>query len=716
MIAWDGERFFLRGETFDYVMRVNAAGYLEHLHFGGKIGGDDLSALAEPYFLPFIAMPPGEELFSLEISASEYGGYGQGDFRTPSVLIEREDGGRASRFLYRSHQILPAPPEMGVLPHARRGETLEITLTDALSPAEIVLVYTVCKDALVRHARIKNTGDAPFVLRKAYSFCLDLPAGRRDIFFLHGRHCAERAPERIPLAHGTFRAESARGTSSHQSNPFLALLQEDCCEDFGECYGAELMYSGSFCLSAERTQTDCARLQGGINECNFSWKLSGGETFVTPQAALFYSDGGLGKLSRQAVDFLREYVSPPEAKRPRPVVANNWEATYFDFDTPKLLSLIDEAACLGADTFVLDDGWFGARNDDRSALGDWFVNGEKLRGGLTPLIERCKARGIKFGIWIEPEMVSRNSDLYRAHPDWAVGKCGTERCESRNQLVLDFSRGEIVQEIYSRIAALLRENDISYVKWDMNRHLTEFYSEGLPAAQQGEFQHRYVLGVYGLAAALKAEFPNVFFEGCSGGGGRFDAGMLFYFPQIWTSDNTDAYDRAKIQWGTSYAYPLSAMSCHVSACPNHQTGRITPFETRGTIASLGATGYELDFAKLTKEERACIPAQIARYRAVEPLLLSGDLYRLLDPFEGNWFAEELVSADAARAYVAGMTAHAEATPVARRLRLKGLNADKRYRVAERGETYSGATLMNAGLPLPRQKDFCAWTWTLEEEK
>ncbi|MDE6273878.1 MAG: alpha-galactosidase, partial [Clostridiales bacterium] len=376
--------------------------------------------------------------------------------------------------------------------------------------------------------------------------------------------------------------------------------------------------------------------------------------FYTPQAALCYSDEGLGALSRAYADFLREKVIDPNyVYKLRPIVVNNWEATYFDFNNEKLFAIIDEAAKLGVDTFVLDDGWFGKRDNDRSGLGDWFVNEEKLAGGLKTVINRCKQKGLHFGLWFEPEMVNEDSDLFRAHPDWAISKDGVVPVRSRNQLVLDFTRKEVVDYAFAAVSKILKENDISYVKWDMNRFITEIYTDALPAHRQGEFMHRYILGVYDLAERLTSAFPEVFFEGCASGGGRFDAGMLYYFPQIWTSDDTDAFERTKIQWGTSYCYPVSAMSCHVSACPNHQTRRVTPLNTRGAVASLGATGYELDLSKLSEEEKKEVKEQIKQYKKIDELVLKGDLYRLCNPFESNYFAMLLVSKDKSQAYVAG---------------------------------------------------------------
>ena len=723
MIKFDRKKklFYLSGKSFSYVLWVDPNGYLVNLHFGGLVGEDDLT-----YFdmrerpVSFSPIPPEEKKtwFTLDIAGQEYGSYGQGDFRSPSVIVARGDGDAASRFIYTEHKIYKGAPVLEGLPHARKGgETLEIHLKDRLSETEIILNYTLFKesDVLVRNAEIVNCGAESVMLKRAYSFCVDLEEGKYDAIRLEGRHCAERTPERTPLGHGSLTVSSSRGASSHQMNPFLALAERNCCEEHGVCFGALLVYSGSFTLSAELSQTGSVRLQGGVNDLGFSWKLESGARFTAPQAVLCRTEGGLGQLSREYADFLRGYILPPgSVYAPRPVVVNNWEATYFEFTKDKLCSLADEAAELGIDTLVLDDGWFGVRNDDTSGLGDWFVNEKKLPGGLTDVIAYCKKRGLKFGLWFEPEMVSQNSDLYRAHPDWAIGKAEVPRCTGRNQLILDMTRGEVVDNVFTQMSAMLSAYDISYVKWDMNRHMTEFYSSALAAERQGEFAHRYILGVYSLLERLKAAFPHVLFEGCSGGGGRFDAGMLYYFPQYWTSDDTDAFERAKIQWGTSYCYPLSSMSCHVSVCPNHQTLRTTAFSARGAIASLGAFGYELDLASLSAEEKQLVREQIKAYREQEALIQRGDLYRILNPFEGNAFCVAVVAKDKSSALVVGLQTHAVPADTDHRLRLSGLDPQRRYLIKELNITARGDTLMHAGVLFPRVFDFGAWVWHIQE--
>ena len=625
-----------------------------------------------------------------------------------------------SRFKYVRHAIVGGVSKINGLPCIRKADqTLTVTLKDDFSDTEIDLNYSVSdrSDVLVRNAVIRNAGNAACDIIKAFSFCTELPdtCGAYSALRLAGAWASERKPVQTPLAEGTLRIESARGYSSHQMNPFMGILRENCTETQGECYGFNLIYSGSFAITAEVSSNKRVRVQGGINDYLFGWRLNDGEEFVTPQAALCYSYDGLGGMSRAFHDFFREYVINPDyVNKRRPIVVNNWEATYFNFDNEKLFAIIDEAAKLNIDTFVLDDGWFGKRDDDKSGLGDWFVNDKKLKGGLKAVIERCKQHGLKFGLWFEPEMISEDSDLYRAHPDWTIKKEGVEPCRGRNQLVLDFTKKEVVDYIFESVSKVLKENDISYVKWDRNRDMTEFYSDGLSTDRQGEFAHRYTLGFYDLAERLTSAFPAVFFEGCAGGGGRFDGGALYYFPQIWTSDDTDGLERTKIQWGTSICYPVSSMSCHVSACPNHQTQRVTPFETRGAIASLGATGYELDLTKLTNEEKVQVKEQIENYKQIDGLILTGDLYRLSDPFTTNYFCEIIVSKDKTRAYVVGERFRGDPCDHDRILKLQGLDENKIYTVKELNLTASGGALMNAGLYYPRLADCGSWIWHIEE--
>lgn len=719
MIRFDLETksFLLSGKNYSYAMFVNEAGFLQQLYYGKKIAEIDL-----PFLISQAESPDPEDLnmdMSTDWMPSECGSFGRGDFKSATVIVKRNNGSAMSRFKYQSHKIFDGVKLLKGMPCIRHAEnTLTVTIKDDFSDIEIDLNYSVSEnsDVLVRNATIRNGGEESADIVKAFSFCIDLPySGKLSALRLAGNWARERKPVTTPLSDGTLRIESTRGHSSHAMNPFMALLSADCNENSGDCYGFALIYSGSFAISAEVDCHQCIRMQGGINDYMFAWKLGAGESFQTPQAALCFSNEGLGGMSRAYHDFFRCYIiNPSKVYKRRPIVVNNWEATYFGFNNEKLFPIIDEAAKLGVDTFVLDDGWFGKRDDDRSGLGDWFVNENKLIGGLKTVIDHCKGKGLKFGLWFEPEMVSEDSDLYRAHPDWAIKKEGVTPCRSRNQLVLDFSRKEVVDYVYNVVSKILNENEISYVKWDKNRDITENYTSSLPVDRQGEFLHRYMLGVYDLAERLTSSFPNVLFEGCAGGGGRFDGGMLYYFPQIWTSDDTDGLERTKIQYGTSMCYPASTMSCHVSACPNHQTGRTTPLETRGAVASLGAFGYELDLSKLSKEEKERVKAQILDYKEIDDLILKGDLYRLSDPFKSNYFCEMLVSKDKTRAYIVGERFRNEPNGHEELLKIHGLADEKFYLISELNVTVSGKALSGKGIVLPRIGDCGSWTWHMVE--
>lgn len=723
MILYDKQNraFVLGGKNYSYLMHVNACGFLQNLHYGSKTEIGDLGYLISHIGSKYAPVKSDLNMDCLfDVMPSECGSYGRGDFREPTVVIERADGASMSRLRYASHKITNGVYNIPGLPHARSGgQTLEITLKDDFSPVEVVLKYTAWDeyDVLSRATEIRNAGKESVKLNKAFSFCAELPEAEYKMLRLHGSWAMERMPEWNSVAHGVARIQSLRGASSHQMNPLTVLFDGEPSERTGECYGFMLVYSGSFAITAEKTYFGYTRVQGGINDIGFRWELGGGESFYTPQALLCYSEQGMGELSRAYSDFLRErIIDPAFVNKRRPIVINNWEATYFDFDAEKLKSIIDAAAPLGIDTFVLDDGWFGKRDGDTSGLGDWLVNEKKLKGGLKAVAEHCGKRGLKLGLWFEPEMISEDSDLYRAHPDWAVGKLGQEPVRSRNQLVLDFTRKDVVDYIFGVMSDVIKNNGISYVKWDMNRPMTEFYSNTLSADRQGEFAHRYILGVYSLAERLTAAFPDLFMEGCAGGGGRFDAGMLYYFPQFWTSDDTDAFQRALIQWGTSVGYPVSAMSCHVSVCPNHQTGRTTPLSTRGNIASLGAFGYELDLTKLSDEEKRDIKRQILDYKRIDALVLNGDLYRLIDPFGDKWFAEMIVSKDKTEAYVVGERLRGVPNDITRRIKLDGLDPDRNYTVEESGVTASGKSLMRIGLVLPSLADYESFAWHLKAVK
>ena len=687
---------------------------LEHLYFGARIPRDDLRYARWISSGSCDAQLPGkigENHLSQEIPS-----YGRGDFREPMLGVISEDGCRISGLSYTGYRIYP---ETGIpgQPSTFGGETLEVTLEDPHKGLRVRLLYTLFSDspAVTRTCRVENIGEAPLTLTRAYSFSLDLPARPMEALSLTGAWACERTPERVPLHHGVWSVDSKRVSSSATLNPFMAVMSPGTTEDNGEVWGVNLVYSSSFRLIAEVAPHGRVRIAGGINDFGFTWELKPGEVFAAPEAILVYSDRGLGHLSQVYHDTYREHlISPAFVKTPRPVVINNWEATYFNFDREKLFAIIDAAAGTGIDTFVLDDGWFGVRNNDKAGLGDWYVNTDKLEGGLYPIIEHCHEKGLKFGLWFEPEMVNPDSDLFRTHPDWAIHAPGYERAEARNQYVLDLTRADVRDYIVTSISAILDAHAIDYVKWDYNRNITEMYSPALPPHRQGEFAHRYALGLYDLCERLIHGHPQVFFEGCSSGGARFDPAMLYYFPQIWISDNTDAAMRARIQWGTSFCYPLSSMSCHASVCPNHQTRRTTPWATRAAIAHLGATGYELDTSRMPEEDLAAIPAQVSEYHAMEDLVLSGDFYRLVDPFEGKQFAVELVSKDQSRAQVTVMQLLRISNCPALELRLKGLDPSARYRIEEADLTLHGQTLMTVGITVPvnRMPDFACEVYHL----
>ena len=540
---------------------------------------------------------------------------------------------------------------------------------------------------------IKNAGKAPVTVKKAQSACLDFLHGDYDLIKFYGRHAMERNMERMPVSHESTRIGSRRGTSSHQYNPGVILAGKNTNEDSGSCYGMLFVYSGNFLVEAEKDQYDQTRIQMGLTDELFAYPLEAGAEFIAPEVILSYTNKGLSRLSQQYHHCIMNHICQGKyVHANRPVLINSWEAAYFDFTGDTIVELAKEAKALGIDMVVMDDGWFGKRNDDNSSLGDWYVNEEKLGGTLTKLIERVNAEGVKFGIWIEPEMVSEDSDLYREHPDWAITIPGRKPVRSRNQLVLDFSRKEVRDEIFKRICAVLDQGNVEYIKWDMNRSLADIYAPNVT--------YDYVLGVYDFLEKLTNRYPDILIEGCSGGGGRFDAGMLYYTPQIWCSDNTDAINRTRIQYGTSFFYPVAAMGSHVSAVPNHQTGRVTSMHTRGVAAMSGTFGYELNPALLNAKEKAEIRAQLAQYREYQELIREGDYYRLSNPFQDNFAAWMVVSDDRSKALVSVIRLTAEANLPAAYVTLKGMEEDAFYREKTTGKVYPGAALMEAGILLP----------------
>ena len=711
-IQIDAEKkiFTLETDHTMYQMQADAYGVLRHLWYGAKTGCDMsyLQDYPDVGFSGNIYAAGNDRTYSLDTLPLEYAGAGVGDFRMPAVAAVHADGSSALDLRYYSHTVKPGKYGIEGLPAVYaaedEAETLEVVLRDTASAVEVTLLYAVLPalDLVTRCARIRNLGETPVTLTKAASLCLDISRGSWEWVHFHGRHAMERQMERRLLFHGIQEIGSTRGISSHHQNPTVLLCTPDCTETAGACIGAALVYSGSHQTRLECDQLGQVRMVMGIHPDLFRWELKAGETFSTPEVMLSYSDTGLETLSHHFHQAIREHICRGKYQlAERPVLINNWEATYFGFDTEKILHIAEEAARLGVDMLVLDDGWFGKRDDDCSGLGDWFVNETKLSGGLHDLVEKIKGMGMRFGIWFEPEMISEDSDLYRKHPDWAIRIPDRAPMRSRYQLVLDMANPEVQEYLFRVMSDVLHSADISYVKWDMNRSISDWYTRTLPADRQGEMPHRYVLGLYALLERLTAAFPDVLFEGCSGGGGRFDAGMLYYCPQIWCSDDTDAYERTKIQYGTSFFYPVSAVGSHVSTVPNHQTGRITPFETRGTVAMAGSFGYELDLNLLSDGEKQEVAEQIRQFKTYGPLIHNGKYYRLTNPMAEDAALWEFAAQDGSEVLVQGMLFHAEANVLRRTVQLRGLDAEKRYRLDGTEQVYTGAALMAGGVLLPK---------------
>ncbi|MBD3922293.1 alpha-galactosidase [Paenibacillus sp. PR3] len=701
--------FHLQSSGMSYLIQI-VNGYPAHVYWGGKLQH------RERMEDMLIHTPDGAGLDRLP---QEYPQYGSGDFRNPAYQVELEDGTRISELKYVGYRTMKGKPTLSGLPAVyteddTEADTLVLELKDHYSGLQVDLLYTIFADrnVIVRSVRLRNEGGKQLRLRRALSASVDF-AEKRDfeITYLAGAWAREGNINRRSLLQGETRIDSKRGMSSHQFNPFATLVTPETSEDHGEAYGFSLVYSGSFEATAEVDSFGSTRISMGVNSFDFAWLLAQGESFQTPEVVMVYSRQGLGEMSRTYHRLYRTRLCRGEYRdRERPILVNNWEATYFNFNADKLVSIAEEGAKLGIELFVLDDGWFGKRDADNSSLGDWYEDRRKLPDGLADVAERINKLGLRFGLWFEPEMISPDSELYRKHPDWCLHVPGRRRSEARWQLVLDYSRQEVRDYIYDSLAAIFTTVSVSYVKWDMNRALTEIGSAELPPERQSETAHRYVLGLYELLERITTSFPHILFESCSSGGGRFDPGMLYYMPQTWTSDNTDAVERLKIQYGTSLVYPVSAIGAHVSAVPNHQVGRITPLDFRGNVAMSGNFGYELDLTKFTDEEKALVKEQVADYKQIRGLVQQGDLYRLKSPFEGNESAWMFVSEDQEEALVYYFQVMAVPHAPRRSLRLAGLNPELEYEVrssdSETASTFGGDRLMQLGLHLPyKQKDY-----------
>lgn len=699
--------FQLDTKSASYVIGIaDAEGFVGHAYFGKKLGEDDVTYLMRAQEHPFTPESNSRDRLSfLDCFPMEYPTGGVGDFRESAIAVRSSSGHRGLQLTLDSYNIYRGKKPLDGLPATwgseEDTETLELVLTDKVLNIKAVLSYSVFDgiDAVVRSVKLYNESAEPVFIERIMSASMDMDNKEYDKILLNGSWARERHIERTPVNYGIQGMSSVRGEEGHQTHPFMALLDKTATEDVGDVYGINLIYSGNFLTLADRGQFDTVRLMTGINPEGFCWKLNPGESFQAPEAVLVYSGEGLNGMSHAFHDLYRTHLIRGEYRhKKRPILINNWEATYFDFTTEKLLAIAKEASKLGIEMLVMDDGWFGNRFDDNRALGDWFVNEEKLPGGLKYLVDEVNKLGMKFGIWLEPEMISPDSDLYRAHPDWAIQIPGRVGGLARNQYVLDMSRTEIQDYIFDLVAGILRSANIEYVKWDMNRPLSDLGSYGLSAECQGELYHRYVLGVYRLQERLVTEFPHLLLENCSGGGARFDAGMLYYSPQIWCSDNTDAIERLSIQEGTALIYPLSAMGAHVSDCPNHTVGRVTPFETRGYVALAGTFGYELDVTKIPEEDRKMIPEQVAMYHKYNDLVRTGDYYRIASYRQNHMYdCYMVVAKDKSEALVTFVQVMGRANSHSRRILLKGLCPDKKYRIEGEDRTYLGSTLMQAGI-------------------
>lgn len=722
--------FYLRGAASLYLCGVHASGALCHLHWGNPIEPDAahagrMDATTIAFSPEYNRAAPLKGKAGWDVLRYEYPTANTGDFREPALDVRHADGGTGLRLVYAGHRVIAGKPALAGLPStyvesAGEAETLEVDLRDERedSGVAVTLVYTVFsgRDVVVRSARIANRGAAPVTLTRALSAAIDLPHHRYDLLTLPGAWARERWVERAPLRSGAQWIGSRRGASSHQSHPFFVLLEPGADEARGEARGFSLVYSGNHHGGAEVDPLFQTRALLGVHPDGFAWRLEPGEVFQAPEVVLAYSATGLGGLSSQYHRLYRErLVRGAWRDRERPILINNWEATYFNFTAEKLAAIAKTAGTLGIELFVLDDGWFGKRNDDTTSLGDWVVDKNKLPDGIGDVGRRVEAEGLRFGLWFEPEMISPDSELYRAHPDWCLHIPGRARTEGRNQLVLDFSRPEVVDAIFAQVAKVLREAPITYVKWDMNRHLTEVGSAGWPAERQGEIFHRHILGVYAFAERLVTEFPELLIEGCSGGGGRYDPGMLYYTPQFWCSDNSDAIARLRIQHGTSLVYPLCTMGAHVSAVPNHQLHRVTPMKTRGDVALAGQFGFELDLTALDAADLAEAKEFTAQAKATRHLLRHGDLHRLRDPHTGSVAAWMLVSEDKGEAVVTAVLTLAEPNWRLPALRLRGLDPTARYRCVHGPEgEWRGDELMELGLSLNALiHDFQSLRWHLK---
>lgn len=705
-------QFHLQGKDFSYLFHVMENEQLEHLYYGKKVThresfshlivrpNEDIGNATFPF--------EGNGRFSLEAIKQEFPSYGTSDYREPAIQLWHENGSRISDFRFKSFTVQKGKPGLEGLPasyveHDDEATTLTIILEDSEQKATLELFYTVFENqnGLARSSRLTNHGQTDIEINRLLSSSVDFPTKEYTMLQLDGAWIRERHLHKRELQHGVQSIDSKRGTSSSQHNPFMALAKKGANEFSGEVYGFSLVYSGNFLAGVEVDHFETARAYIGLNPFDFRWQLKANESFQAPEALLVYSDQGYNGMSQSFHHLFQKHMARGKWRdRERPVLINNWEATYFNFNEEKLLNIADVAAEVGIELFVLDDGWFLNRNDDTTSLGDWFEDKKKLKSGLEGLAKQVNDRGLKFGLWFEPEMISKESLLYKKHPEWVMKHKSSNHSHGRNQYILDLTQEEVRSYILNRLREILSSANIEYVKWDMNRNMTEIGSGFLDNRQQGEVAHRYMLGLYEMLEQLTQAFPDVLFESCASGGNRFDPGMLFYMPQAWTSDNTDAIERLNIQYGTSYAYPTSMMGAHVSSVPNHQTGRVTSLSTRFHVSMFGAFGYELDATNFTEEEKEEVSMQIAFFKEHRQLLQFGTFFRLKSPFESNDTAWMVVSKDKKNAIVAFYRKQALPNPNFVTIALAGLEPDFLYRNHNDESTFRGDELMHIGLQVP----------------
>lgn len=720
----NNKTFTIDTENSTYQMMIDPYGYLLHLYYGRKTKGfmDYLLIYADRGFSGNPYNAGKDRTYSMDNLPQEFPYKGTGDYRVLACVLQKEDGMEYSDFKYQSHKIYDGKYSLEGLPAVYAGEeeaqTLEITLKDNLSGVEVILLYGVLPryDVITRSVKIKNAGKEKIIIQKILSACLDFVSGEYDFVTFYGRHAMERLMQRSPVVHGSQRIGSRRGTSSHQYNPMVILADSKAEEDVGDCYSMSFVYSGNFEAEVEKDQFGQTRLLMGLQNEGFAYPLEAGEEFIAPEVVMTFSSQGFGQLSWNLHSCIREHIYRGKYKKQtRPILVNSWEGAYFDFNGETIYQLALEAKELGIDMVVMDDGWFGKRDDDFRGLGDWYVNEDKLGESLGHLINRINELGIKFGIWFEPECVNEDSEFYLKHPEWVLAVPGKGPVRSRYQLVLDFSRKEVVDTVFDMVCSVVDQGNIEYIKWDMNRSLDDVFSR--EATNQGKVSYDYVLGLYDFLERLCKRYPDLLLEGCSGGGGRFDLGMLYYSPQIWCSDNTDAIDRMKIQYGTSFGYPISSMGSHVSAVPNHQTGRTTSLEVRSTVAMAGTFGYELNLGKMTREEKEEVKKQIITYRKHASLIQSGRYYRLTNPFKEEAGAWAFVSEDQSEVLVNMVLQEMHGNMTNCYIRLKGLMPGRFYRDEESKDVYPSDALMQIGLPIPIELgDFRAYQrcFVLEE--